>query len=100
MSVGYPAEKEIQLIADNAEGQAQMCADVFRDTVIVGVHSHVGLAKIYERNGEAWEETLDLIVKDGDKDNFGYSVAINGPIGRGTANIAIVGAPQHRWSGE
>ena len=94
-SVGSPAEKEIQLIADNAEGQAQMCADVFRDTVIVGVHSHVGLAKIYERNGEEWEETLDLIVKDGDKDNFGYSVAINGPIGRGSANIAIVGAPQH-----
>ena len=95
VSVGYTADKEIQLIADNAEGQAQMCADVFRDTVIVGVHSHVGLAKIYERNGEEWEETLDLVVKDGDKDNFGYSVAINGPIGRGSANIAIVGAPQH-----
>ena len=95
VSVGYPAEKEIQLIADNAEGQAQMCADVFRDTVIVGVHSHVGLAKIYERNGEEWEETLDLVVKDGDMDNFGYSVAINGPLGRGSANIAIVGAPQH-----
>ena len=94
-SVAYPAEKEVMLIADNAEGQAQMCADVFRDTVIVGVHSHVGLAKIYGRNGEEWEEELDLIVKDGDKDNFGYSVAINGPLGRGSASIAIVGAPQH-----
>ena len=94
-SVGHPADKEVMLIADNAEGQAQMCADVFRDTVIVGVHSHVGLAKIYERNGEEWEEKIDLIVKDGDKDNFGYSVAINGPIGRGSANIAIIGAPQH-----
>ena len=95
VSVAYPAEKEIQLIADNAEGQAQMCADVFRGTVIVGVHSHVGLAKIYERNGEEWEDKLNLIVKDGDKDNFGYSVAINGPLGRGGANIAIVGAPRH-----
>ena len=94
-SVGYPVEKEVMLIADNAEGQAHMCADVFRDTVIVGVHSHVGLAKIYGRNGEEWEEELDLIVKDGDKDNFGYSVAINGPLGRGSASIAIVGAPQH-----
>jgi len=65
-SVGYAAKKEIQLIADNAEGQAQMCADVFRDTVIVGVHSHVGLAKVYERNGEEWEESSVLLVKDGD----------------------------------
>ena len=95
MSVGYAAEEEVMLIADNAEGQAHMCADVFRNTVIVGVHSHVGLAKIYERNGEEWEEKIDLIVKDGDKDNFGFSVAVNGPIGRGGANIAIVGAPQH-----
>ena len=94
-SVGYPAEKEVMLIADDAEGQAQMCADVFRGTVIVGVHSHVGLAKIYERNGGEWEEKFDLIAKDGDKDNFGFSVAINGPLGRGGANIAIVGAPQH-----
>lgn len=92
---GYAAEKEIQLIADNAEGQAQMCADVFRDTVIVGVHSHVGLAKIYERNGKEWEEATDLTAKDGAKDNFGFSVAINGPLGRGSANIAIVGAPRH-----
>ena len=94
-SVGYPAEKEVMLIADDAEGQAQMCADVFRGTVIVGVHSHVGLAKIYERNGGEWEEKFNLIAKDGDKDNLGFSVAVNGPLGRGGANIAIVGAPQH-----
>ena len=94
-SVGYAAKKEIQLIADNAEGQAQMCADVFRDTIIVGVHSHVGLAKVYERNGQEWEESSVLLVKDGDKDNFGFSVAVNGPLGRGVANIAVVGAPHH-----
>lgn len=99
-SSGYSAEKEILLLADNAEGQAQMCADVFRGTVIVGVHSHVGLAKIYEFDGGEWEEKLNLTVKDGDKDNFGFSVAINGPLGRGSANIAIVGAPHHDGVGE
>ncbi len=102
-SISHSADEEVMLIADEGEGQNQMCADVFRNSVIVGVHSNVGLAKIYVRDGKKWKERAELTAKIGAAavaDNFGFSVAINGPRVRGAANIAIVGAPQHDGAGD
>ena len=101
--ISHSADEEVMLIADEGEGQNQMCADVFRNSVIVGVHSNVGLAKIYVRDGKKWKERAELTAKIGAAavaDNFGFSVAINGPRVRGAANIAIVGAPQHDGAGD
>jgi hypothetical protein len=98
-SISHSAAEEVKLIADEGEGQDQMCADVFRNSVIVGVHSNVSLAKIYVHDGKKWKERAELtaaVVAD----NFGFSVAINGPRVRGAANIAIVGAPQHDGAGD
>ena len=105
------AQKEVKLIGapGGMRNKARMPADIVGDSIIIGAHAvgflnMDGFAKIYTRNRNNWEETAELIRSDRDKENpgqasFGFSVAITGPPGRGSANYAIVGSPSSGHQG-
>ncbi|MBP7475230.1 MAG: hypothetical protein KBF83_06240, partial [Pyrinomonadaceae bacterium] len=99
---GSPHAYEARLVASDPGNLEHFGYDVAisGNTAIVGARrdgfpGDVGAAYIYVRNGTTWSEQTKLIPNNPNRDNFGWSVAIEGDtavVGAVGAGVAIPGA--------